>query len=152
MVQNLLLISVRSGFPGSRASFWRSMTSPGRERSGDRWLGFSPCIVPNGGLLYIHICIYRGDVESTWDERKNRVNQRKHGVSCETAIWVFDDPFHLSHQDREVGGEARWQTIGMAQGVRIVVVAHTVEQDEKMIRVLSARKATPRERGIHAQG
>jgi uncharacterized DUF497 family protein len=54
-------------------------------------------------------------VEFTWDERKNRVNQRKHGISFETAIWVFDDPFQASWQDREVEGEARWQTIGMVQ-------------------------------------
>jgi len=40
----------------------------------------------------------------------------------------------------------------MVQGVRILVVAHTVEEDEKMIRILSARKATPRERRIYAQG
>jgi uncharacterized DUF497 family protein len=91
-------------------------------------------------------------VEFTWDERKNRVNQRKHGISFETAIWVFDDPFQASWQDREVEGEARWQTIGMVQGVQVLVVAHTVEEDEKMIRILSARKATPRERRIYAQG
>jgi len=41
-------------------------------------------------------------VEFTWDERKNRVNQQKHGVSFETAILVFDDPYHLTRQDREV--------------------------------------------------
>jgi len=91
-------------------------------------------------------------VEFTWDERKNRVNQRKHHVSFETAIWVFDDLFQVSWQDREVDGEARWQTIGMVQGVHILVVAHTVEEDEKMIRILSARKATPQERRIYAQG
>jgi uncharacterized protein len=91
-------------------------------------------------------------VEFTWDERKNRVNQRKHRISFETAIWVFDDPFQVSWQDREVEGEARCQTIGMVEGVHVLVVAHTVEEDEKMIRVLSARKATPRERRIYAQG
>jgi uncharacterized DUF497 family protein len=64
----------------------------------------------------------------------------------------LNDSFHVSRQDREVDGEARWQTIGMVQGVRILVVAHTVEEDEKMIRILSARKATPRERRIYAQG
>jgi uncharacterized DUF497 family protein len=91
-------------------------------------------------------------VEFTWDERKNRVNQRKHRVSFETAIRVFDDSFHVSRQDRELDGEVRWQTIGLVKGVRVLVVAHTVEEDEKIIRILSARKATPRERRIYAQG
>jgi uncharacterized protein len=91
-------------------------------------------------------------VEFAWDERKNRVNQRKHRISFETAISVFDDPFHVSRQDREMETEARWQTIGVVQGVRVLLVAHTVEEDDGLIRILSARKATPRERRIYAQG
>ncbi|MFZ0958408.1 MAG: BrnT family toxin [Candidatus Sulfotelmatobacter sp.] len=91
-------------------------------------------------------------MEFTWDERKNRVNQRKHRVGFKMAILVFDDPFYVSTQDREVDGEARWQTIGMVLGAQILVVAHTVEDEESVIRILSARKATPRERRIYAQG
>jgi uncharacterized DUF497 family protein len=83
-------------------------------------------------------------VEFAWDERKNRVNRRKHGISFETAVLVFDDPYHLTTQDREVEGAARWQTIG-------VLVAHTLSEDEDVIRIISARKATPRERSIYAQ-
>ena len=90
-------------------------------------------------------------MEFTWDERKNRVNQHKHGVSFETAILVFDDPYHLTRQDREVEGEPRWQTIGMVKDVQVLLVAHTVSEDEEMIRILSARKATPSERSIYAQ-
>ncbi len=91
-------------------------------------------------------------MEFTWDDRKNRLNKRKHGISFETAIPVFDDPFHLSWQDREVEGEARWQTIGMVQGVHLLVVAHTIEDGDDLIRIVSARKATPQERRIYAQG
>ena len=91
-------------------------------------------------------------MEFTWDEHKNRVNQRKHGISFETAISVFDDPFHVSRQDREKDGEARWQTIGMIRGVQVLLVAHTVEDEDNVIRILSARKATPSERRIYAQG
>jgi len=91
-------------------------------------------------------------VEFTWDERKNRVNKQKHGVSFETAILIFDDPYHLTRQDREVEGEPRWQTIGMVKGVHVLLVAHTVSEDEEVIRILSARKATPGERSIYAQG
>ena len=82
----------------------------------------------------LYYCIYssvstKAAVEFPWDERKNRVNRRKHGISFETAIPVFDDPFHVSRQDREPEGEARWQTIGMVRGVQILMVAHTVDGD-----------------------
>jgi uncharacterized DUF497 family protein len=102
-------------------------------------------------------CIYisaitEAAVEFTWDERKNRVNRRKHGISFEAAALVFDDPFHLTRQDREVEGEPRWQTIGMVQGVHLLLVAHTIDEDEELVRILSARKATRGERNIYAQG
>ena len=90
-------------------------------------------------------------MEFAWDERKNRVNQQKHGVSFETAILVFDDPYHLTRQDREVEGEPRWQTIGMVNGIQMILVAHTVDEDEEVVRIISARKATPSERSVYAQ-
>jgi uncharacterized DUF497 family protein len=90
-------------------------------------------------------------VEFAWDERKNRTNRKKHGVSFETAILVFDDPYHLTRQDREVDGELRWQTIGMVNRVHVLLVAHTVSEDEEVVRILSARKATRRERSMYAQ-
>ena len=90
-------------------------------------------------------------MEFAWDERKNLANQRKHRISFETAVLVFDDPFHLSTQDREVSGELRWQTIGMVKGIQLVLVAHTLDEDAEVIRILSARKATRRERNIYAQ-
>jgi uncharacterized protein len=48
----------------------------------------------------------------SWNEPKSRSNQRKHGISFDTASRVFLDPLHLSRQDRIVEGEERWQTIG----------------------------------------
>jgi uncharacterized DUF497 family protein len=91
-------------------------------------------------------------VEFTWDERKHRVNQRRHGISFDTAVLVFDDPYHVSVQDCEVEGELRWQTIGMVGGLHVLLVAHTVDEDEEVVRIVSARKATPRERNAYAQG
>jgi uncharacterized protein (DUF4415 family) len=58
-------------------------------------------------------------VEFAWDEEKNRINKRKHGVSFETASLIFDDPHHLTRQDREVDGEPRWQTIGVVHGIHV---------------------------------
>ena len=65
---------------------------------------------------------------------------------------VFDDPYHLTSQDREVEGESRWQTIGVVNGIQMILVAHTVDEDDDLLRILSARKATPRERNIDGQG
>jgi uncharacterized DUF497 family protein len=50
--------------------------------------------------------------------------------------------------DRVVDGEERWQTMGSIAGAVIVLVAHTVEEKggEEVIRIISARKATPQER------
>ena len=88
-----------------------------------------------------------------WDERKNRSNRAKHKVSFETAELVFHDPFALSIQDRTAQGEQRWQTIGLVGGVVVLLVAHTynVENGDEVIRIVSARKATPRERMLYEQ-
>ena len=94
--------------------------------------------------MYIHIGNDDNDVEFAWDERKNRANRRKHGIGFETAVLVFDDPNHVSVQDREVDGEQRWQTIGLVEGIHVLLVAHTVDDNEKVIRIVSARKATRR--------
>ena len=92
-------------------------------------------------------------VRFEWDEAKNLSNQRKHdGVNFEEARQVFQDPLHVSAPDCVEGGEQRWQTVGAVLGFVILVVAHTVtEQDAdggsvEIIRIISARRATPRER------
>jgi len=97
-------------------------------------------------------------VQFTWDERKNLINQQKHGISFETAVLVFEDIHQVSRPERTVDGETRWQTIGMVNGINVLLVAHTVsersrdeEGDEEIIRIISARKATPQERRVYAE-
>jgi uncharacterized DUF497 family protein len=82
-----------------------------------------------------------------WDPAKARSNQRKHGVSFEDAMHVFLDPFALSEQDRVEDGELRWQTIGLAGGIVLLLVAHTVgdKDGDEIIRLVSARRATGKE-------
>ncbi len=46
--------------------------------------------------MYIQIGNDDNDVEFVWKERKNRANQRQHGIGFETAVLVFDDPNHVS--------------------------------------------------------
>jgi len=67
---------------------------------------------------------------------------------------VFNDPHASSLLDRIVGGEERWQTLGLIGPAVIVLVAHThqEEQGEEVTRIISARKATPNERRQYEQG
>lgn len=92
-----------------------------------------------------------------WDKAKAAANLRKHGVSFETAVRVFADPLHLTAPDRVEDYEQRWQTLGMVEG-RLLLVAHTIrdERDKdnrpiEIIRIISARAATRRERHDYEQ-
>jgi len=93
-------------------------------------------------------------VQIIWDQSKNRSNRVKHGVSFEVATLVFEDPFHLSIMDRIENGEERWQTLGMVGNVVVLLVAHTfAERDgEEVARIISARKATRKERQRYEEG
>ena len=86
-----------------------------------------------------------------WDETKDRINQRKHGVSFQTAARVFEDPNAVSYVDRLVDDQERWHTIGLAGGVAVLLVVHTSEEQhgEEEIRIISARKASSRERALY---
>ena len=90
-----------------------------------------------------------------WDEKKNASNLRKHGIDFNTASLVFDDPMYLPTQDREVDGEERWQTIGRADGIVLLLVVHTIEgedDEEELVRIISARKADAHERRRYEYG
>lgn len=84
-----------------------------------------------------------------WNEEKNERNIADHGVSFEEARLVYDDPLHLSVVDNRFSYfEERWITAGMAGDRGIVVAAHLYfdDEDEEVIRIISARRATRRER------
>ena len=87
-------------------------------------------------------------MQFSWENEKNRTNKRKHGISFDAAKLVFDDPLHITLQNCFINGEMRWQTIGMINGIAIILVVHTVVDDEHM-RLISARKATKQERMIY---
>jgi uncharacterized DUF497 family protein len=90
----------------------------------------------------------------TWDRDKAKANRAKHGLSFETAMLVFDDPLHMSRPDQHPDGN-RWHTIGLVGQVLLLVV-HTwpdeSEGGEPVGRVISARKATARERKAYEEG
>jgi uncharacterized DUF497 family protein len=86
-----------------------------------------------------------------WDEGKSLSNRRKHGVSFETAARIFEDPNAISYLDRMVEAEERGHTIGWADGIALLLVVHTSEEldGEEEIRIISARKASRRERALY---
>jgi len=84
-----------------------------------------------------------------WDEAKAARNYQKHGITFEEAALVFKDPFAAAMQDRTENGEQRWQTIGMAGGAMLLLVAHTLRLEEEsleVIRIISARRLDKKER------
>jgi uncharacterized DUF497 family protein len=83
-------------------------------------------------------------MEFEWNENKNRQNLQKHGISFEEAQEIFYGIVFTSIDERFDYEEIREISIGAIQGVVIVTVAHT-ERNGK-IRLISARKATPKER------
>jgi uncharacterized DUF497 family protein len=86
-------------------------------------------------------------VRFAWDDEKNASNRRKHGVTFEVASAVFYDPLHSTTYDGVVNGEDRWSTVGMVGNRYLMMVAHTLEdEDGELVRIISAREATPHER------
>ena len=89
-----------------------------------------------------------------WDEAKNRANYAKHGVCFEIACKIFDDPLVAYLFDRIVDGEERWHAVGKVLTLPLLVVAHTWrdQNDEEVIRIISARQASSHERRRYEQG
>jgi uncharacterized protein len=79
-----------------------------------------------------------------WDDHKNKINLRKHGISFQEAQTIFDGNVFNWIDDRLDYGEIRETSIGAIQGVVIIVVAHT--ERNGVTRIISARKATRTER------
>lgn len=80
-----------------------------------------------------------------WDDEKAESNLRKHQVSFAEAATVFGDPLARTFYDPDQSfGEDRFITIGLSRSGSLLVVAHTDRSD--WIRIISARRATRRER------
>jgi hypothetical protein len=85
-----------------------------------------------------------------WDEKKNRANQKKHRISFEEAqtvffdeqALVFDDPDHSSKENR-------FLLLGRSFRLRILVVCHCFRKSAAVIRIISARRATAKERSVY---
>ena len=91
--------------------------------------------------MYLHCNHER--VRFEWDEKKYKLNQRKHGISfleVQTAFsdengLLLDDPDHSLEEDRYI-------ILGMSSKLRLLVISHTYRKEDQIVRIISARKAT----------
>jgi uncharacterized protein len=81
-----------------------------------------------------------------------RENRRKHGISFEDAQTVFFDDSSLFMEDPEHShDEDRFILLGLSAALRLLVVCHTYRGEDKIIRLISARRATHVERSEYQQ-
>ena len=84
-----------------------------------------------------------------WDDNKEKINIQKHGIDFSTAARVFSDENRLEIYDElHSDTEDRYITIGMIGETAYVIMVVYTERDEA-IRLISARKATPKERRMY---
>ena len=81
-----------------------------------------------------------------WDEKKNQINVRDHKVSFEEAETVFYDPNAKTIHDPDHSVEEdRFIILGISKSLKLLVVCHCYKENDEIIRIISARKATKNE-------
>jgi uncharacterized protein len=88
-----------------------------------------------------------------WDPRKAQANAAKHGVTFDDAVTVFLDPNALDGPDLQHSStESRFRRLGRSADGRLLMVAYTLRRsgDAETIRIISARRASRRERAAYA--
>jgi uncharacterized DUF497 family protein len=84
-----------------------------------------------------------------WDKNKEKINIQKHGVTFEQASYVFANKFALNRFDDEHSeDEDRWVLLGKSLSEILLLVVHTFKNSDgaELVRIISARKATKREK------
>ena len=94
------------------------------------------------------MCIY-SPMSYQWDSEKAASNLKKHGIDFADAVGVLEDEWALTMKSQYIKGEQRFATVGVDFFGRVLVVVYTYRNDD--IRIISARKATKRERSIYEQ-
>jgi hypothetical protein len=85
-----------------------------------------------------------------WDPRKDSANQRKHGVGFREPATVFADPLSITFADPDHSeSEERFVTVGVSANGRVLIVAHTDQND--IIRIISTRPVTRSERDFYEE-
>ncbi|EDX84129.1 conserved hypothetical protein [Synechococcus sp. PCC 7335] len=89
-------------------------------------------------------------MEFEWNPEKAVINQRKHGVSFQSATTVFNDALSMTFPDPDHSiGESRYIIIGMSELNQLLVVSHTDRGN--YTRIISAREATRQERKFYEE-
>mgnify|MGYP003309481480 CR=1 FL=1 len=92
-------------------------------------------------------------IEFEWDENKNEINKKKHGLSFEEAREVFEDEDAILFDDPDHSlDEDRFLIIGETKSLKICIVSHCYRDNDNIIRLISARKATKKEKKIYEEG
>ncbi len=87
-----------------------------------------------------------------WDEKKDRSNQKKHGISFLEAQTVFYDEHAIEFSDPEhSSGEDRFLLLGLSLRLRVLLICHCYRESDSIIRIISARKATKKERAVYVR-
>lgn len=90
-------------------------------------------------------------MEFEWDADKAARNLAKHDVSFQEAATVFGDPLSMTYYDPDNSDEEdRYITIGHSSTGQVLIVSHTDREDR--IRIISARRATRKERKSYEEG
>lgn len=88
-----------------------------------------------------------------WDENKNTINKKKHGLSFEEAKEVFGDDNAILFDDPDHSiGEERFLIIGMIKSQKVCIVSHCYRNNDDIIRIISAREATKNEKKTYLKG
>ena len=88
-----------------------------------------------------------------WDENKNDINRRKHGIGFEEASTVFFDDQAILFDDPEHSEyEERFLLLGMSESANVCIVCHCYRESDTVIRIISARKATRKEEERYVRG
>ena len=86
------------------------------------------------------------NISFKWSQSKSKLNLQKHAISFEEAQSVFYDDFAIEFfDDDHSDNEDRFILLGMSEKFRILVVCHCHKEDDSIIRIISARKATKKE-------
>ena len=86
------------------------------------------------------------NIHFAWDENKNITNQKKHKISFDEAKTVFyDDNARLILDNDHSNFEERFILLGISSHLRLLVVVHAYKEQDEIIRIISARKATKNE-------
>lgn len=123
------------------------MRKASTEQNALYWLSF---FLPIDKYVYNNYNIIMENIRFEWDENKNKINQKKHGISFLEAQTVFydeealviDDPDHSEEEERFI-------ILGLSNKANLLMVCHCYRASDTVIRLISARKATKTERSYY---